>query len=207
MDALSFSLEVQRQFLDAEWEPDLLKHHACSPQWTSLRAAFLKHNNRLWEGSFGVVDTDALDRTIDEAMQAEQLEGMEAQGGGGSETLPVVKAPSTAISNGDMSSGPICSMKSGEMSGADIRAAVTLDEKNDGLNAAQKAGWGGGFHASSPFSALPLIPAFMRGSRRSGDAGMGGGPGARDDSGHGYSSTLSMLDETRTVISSKRYAI
>lgn len=58
----------------ADWDPELLTHHACTPQWASLRSAFLNRQQRLWEGSFGLVDAEGLDRAVAQAMQQEELD-------------------------------------------------------------------------------------------------------------------------------------
>ena len=59
----------------ADWDPEVLTHHVCAPQWASLRSAFLHRQQRLWEGSFGLVDAEAVDRTVVQAMQQEELDG------------------------------------------------------------------------------------------------------------------------------------
>ena len=177
IDALSFSLEVQRQFLEANWEPDLLAHHVCNPQWTSLRAAFLKNQQRLWEGSFGVVDTEALDRTIVEAMQMEQLEGnMDQQ--------PC--RPSGVVAEVDGQAHSALKLYKRQVSGeaysgsGNVGALSTADAGDNimggsGSGRGGAAGARGGGSGSSPFFTSSLLPSLF--PRPSGDARGAAGAG------------------------------
>lgn len=59
-NALSFSLDLQTQLMELDYDEAVLRHPVCAPVWMKPSSDFTKRHGRAWKGQFGLLDSSLL---------------------------------------------------------------------------------------------------------------------------------------------------